>query len=749
MDRNQGQIFKLPAFNSIRAYRLVEPNGRLNSRYLVNTTDLAVLKAEKRPDFAEKRFHFCWPMVIDGDRLFVGVTAESSTEQESWVVCFNKRDLQIVWSTYICSAAVRSNWWGGGGMVDTTVYPTMIAYRSGDLLAQTNLGAAASLDPATGSILWLTPYKRTAMGSPQGRGGRFVQRGIDRPPSPPVIDQNRFYLLPMDADELQIFDTVTGASVEAFKIPSRMHKEFAWRRVTHLVGVVDNTILCSGNQGLVVHDMTRRMTIVGEWEGGTSMDGLPIVYDRFVFVPVSGPIDQAAGPESSAGLRVYDRQTWKLVDQTHWRKAEEWGNLYIFGDSLAVAGSTHLTVWTSSRVALRDLERMTQQLPVDPDVLYRYGLQLLESYEARPDRTHYLQRARESFTQFLWLAEGTPALADRVRETRTRLYSVYTRLGDIKLRGTREYAEAERQFRNAKDFAYDPQTLSDASLRLAESLEAQKKFKEASEQYVHVIQRAKDAVVEKEGGGSQPAWSYARERIEKLMKDQGQPVVDHVERLVEQVAERVGSDTEEMLHVIETYPATQSVKKLVERVTTTLDTMSDPERRVEILTRIRRAYEEAFSLDRYRQLIESLEQHEDFQRLKRELRKLKQIFGKEPSWDPQFENVAKYVSTKLREISNREVAEARLGGTIQQIADLGEGKFESGEMLMSRIRGPLSPTGVRPPALSKRGELELVRDGNRVQLWDLSKRVAQWTVVRPGGYLGITVMDDPSGGCRV
>jgi outer membrane protein assembly factor BamB/tetratricopeptide (TPR) repeat protein len=749
VDNRFGRIFRLPAINSIRAYRLVEADGRLNSRHLVMTSDRAIFRGPQRLDFADKRFHFCWPMVIDGNRLYVGVTAESGSDQESYVACFDKGTLELLWSTYICSAPVRANVFGGGGAQDSAVFPTMIAYRNGALLAQTNLGAVASLDPNTGSMLWLSPYKRTAMGSVQR--GRIIQRGMDRPASPPIIDQNRFYVLAMDAEELQIFDAITGSPQPAFQIPSRSHKEFSWRRVTHLVGVLDNTVIVSGNQGLIVHDLERRMTIIGEWEGGSSFDGLPLVHDRFVFVPVSGPIDGTAGPESSSGLRVYDRQTWKLVDQTRWRAAEEWGNLFVFDDYLAVAGAGHFTVWTSSRHALRDLERMSQQTPVEPDMLFRYGLQLLESYEARPDRLHYLRRARETFSQFLWLANEDRALAGRVRECRVRLYSIYTRLGDVSFEVTKDFAEAEVHFRSAKEFSHDAQSLSDACLRLAKVLEAQNKHREASEEYVHVIQRGRDALVEREGGGSLPAWSYARERIERLIKDHGQPVADHVDRLVGEVARKAGADTEEMLRIVETFPATQSVRKLVERVAAGLESVKDPEVRIEVLARLRRAYEEAFSLERYRQLIESLERHEDWERLKNELKKLRRLFGKESSWDPNFETVSKYVSAKLREVDRRQVAEPRLGDPVRQVADLGEGEFKTGELEMSTVRSPLAPAGVRPPFLAKRPGLELLRRGNRVELWDLSKRAAVWELVRPGAHLGLLVQDDMSGagGCRV
>lgn len=748
VDNRLGRVFRLPALNSIRAYRLVEPDGSLNARHLVMTSDRAVFRGSQRLEFAEKRFHFCWPLVIDGNRLFVGVTAESGSDQESYVACFDKATLDLLWSTYICSAPVRANMFGGIAGQDSVLFPTMIAYRKGMLLAQTNLGAVASLDPNTGSILWLTPYRRTAMGTVQR--GRVLQRGMDRPPSPPVIDQNRFYVLAMDAEELQIFDAITGAPQAVFQIPDRAYKEFSWRRVMHLVGVVDNTVICSGNQGLIVHDLARKVTIISDWQGGSASDGLPLIHDRFVFVPVSGPVDEAAGAETSSGLRVYDRTTWKLFDRIRWRREDEWGNLFVYDDHLVVAGAGHFTVWASSRHALRNLERMAQQTPVDPNLLYQYGLQLLESYEARPDRLHHLRRARETFTQFLWLAKEDRAFADQVRECRTRLYSVYTRLGDVALDVIRDYAEAEGYFRGAKEFSHDAQSLSDASLRLARSLEAQNRHREASEEYIHVIRRGRGAVVEREGGRTQPAWSFARDRIEQLMKERGQPFVDHIERLVEEASRWVGTDVEELLRVIETYPATATVRKLIERVASGIEAVSDPERRVELLCRLRRAYEDAFTLDRYRHLIESLEKHGDWERLKHELKKLKKLFGKETSWEPGFETVAKYVAAKLRELDRMALAEPKLGEPIRQIADLGEGRFDAGDTGMTTVRSPLDPSGIRPPFLARRNELQLLRQGNRVELWDLSKRQAVWTLIRPGGHLGLAVQDDPSGqGCRV
>jgi tetratricopeptide (TPR) repeat protein len=745
-DPMRGQIYRPTLINSIRKYRLVDGN-RVAGR-LLKTTDEHVFDRSRKLEFVKDRFYFSYPMVISEDRLYVGVVAESQAEQESYVVCLDKETLDVVWYTFICAARTGGNQWWGQGM-DYTIYPTTVSLFNGLVYAQTNLGAVAALDPVTGHLVWINTYHRETQ--PNVRQP-MVQRPIERPANVPLGFKSRIYVLPMDAKELMILDSATGTRSQTFDLPSDPGagtNRFEWSRVHHLIGFTEairkkedvyfaaDMVLLSGGQGMVAVDIGDPAYSIKSWWGsGTSEDGQPCLYGRYLYVPVGG---------GSPGLRIYDLQSFKLVFHRPWPESQIWGNVLVTHDFLFLAGSAGLTGWTNSKYALRNLELKTCQGPADPDLLYKYGLELMRSYEGRND-VQDLRRARDRFSTFIYLAGKDPAFAEPVRDARTRLYTVFSRMGEHALRERKNYAEAIEHYRNAKEFAYSPQTIAETALNLAEANTRAGSPSAAVDEYVDIIRRARDATLKRPDKNTyEPAWRHARSKIDELVQQFGAPVRDHVESIVRKAIKDVGDDVEAALDVIETYPVTQSIREAMSNLGKAVEAVKDPQKRLEILNRIRSNYPDLFKTNFYRPLLKTLEELGDFRRLLEELKKFKSIFGDETFQEGQPPvTVRQYVDGRLKEIEPKLAGRnRRLGDKIEILGRMGAPQVMNTPSTFSTVRLPVRAQGIEPPLFG--ADLELLSYGSTVELWDLARAKLLWSLSHPGAYLGIVYMPDAGG----
>lgn len=754
-----GRVPYFPPLNSIRVYRLLDSHGRVMPRRLIATTDPAMFHGRSTRDFRDRRFHFSWPMHIRGNDLYVGLVAEAGNDQESYVACFDKRTLEVRWITFICSAAVRNPFWGRTPW-DVRVFPTLIEAYQGVIYVLTNLGCVAAVDPVTGSLLWLSSYDRDPIVPNPRDPRRRAVRSLERPPNRILIHRNRLYVLAMDSARLHVFDALDGRPLKGFDLPKQRGRDYVsqmnWEDMHHLVGVVNGALVLTGAKGLVMRRLEDGLMYVSRWSNGNVADGRPFIHQGKIYVPVSAGGRLPARPLGGfAGLRVYDAKTWKLIHRSLWKEDGQWGNVLVFGDRLAIAGVDRLGLWTSVEAGLAAWDRMARQSPARPELLYEYGMKLLEVADNRrplrrdPKAIERLERARKVFSKFLWLVEGRPEWREQVRACRRKLYDVFLHLGDHRFRREGGAGQAAAFYLRAREFAYDEQTYSDAALRLGLVYEKQGKFREAGETYLEVIRKAGDAVVESpDGSGSESSRRFALRRINRIVTQYGESALDHLDKLARKIIRGAGEGVEEKIRLVERLPLTRSVRRLVEDIGAALDRIRDPLRRAEILRRLRGRFPDFYTLERARQLIDSLEKLKDFERLKKELLRLKKLWGEESSFDPRYRTVAAWVDARLKQIARTGGRRSTLiGERIVEIGNLGASDFRPGPLRIPLWRGPLKPGGVLPPGFGP--DLELIRYGNRVELWDLAKGKKVWSRGPPGVYFGAEVESADGDRCRI
>lgn len=703
------------------------------------------LKIDGRPiEFARDRFFFCAPMVIVGDKLYVGVVTESQSEQESYVVCMNKYTLAIEWFTFLCSSRTQQNIWWGRQSVDYMVYSTMVVHHNGIIYALTNLGKVAALDAATGSICWITGYDRVRPRYDRFQGTQIP--GVERSPSPPVVYRNKLYCLPMDGKELYIFDVLTGERSTMDDLPAG----YGWENVTHLAGVVNGHLVLTGSRGMVVKNL-HTGEVTNQNTSATRPDsGAPFIYNNYVFVPSVKEISK--GGE----LCVYQVGSWRLVEYKAWdTPAEsgnllaadtrrsmqaESGNLLVADDYLIVARSDRLSLWESSQNAFRGQEYRTALSPAEPETVYRYALNLLTSYESRKE-VNDLKRAREKFSTFIAIAQGDPKFTDLIRDSKLKLYDVFVKLGDdARIRS--RFEEAIELLTAAKEYAPTPQASAQVSLRLAEAYEKAGRPKEAIVEYQEIIERGRNAYFTRsETREAEPMWLFASRRVSEIARSSAPEVAAWLERRAAEALAQAGRDIEALLRLRDHYPTTKVARGIASKIGELIEAHADPRGRLEILRRIRQWYSDLFGLELAKLMLDALEEIEDFARLREELLKLKAAHkDRKVDWSGREQTVGQYVDERLKATECQCPYDLpRITDAVRPIGKLG--KVEPGAQ--APVRTPLGPQGPVPPELS--ADWVPMRYGSAVQMWDVRAGKLVWEFLHPGTYLGVFYFGDANG----
>ncbi len=157
------------------------------------------------PVFRKPIFFRGAPAVV-GDRVYVygavraHVDTRPTRSEEAHIFCFDRRRGRLVWHRYL----------GYGETAAGRKLPPLSglspAVRSGVVAVVTGLGVAATLDAATGDILWMLQYDRQ---QPSERARltdyedqRKVYRGSGWMREPPRIVGDAVYFAPFDSDDM-------------------------------------------------------------------------------------------------------------------------------------------------------------------------------------------------------------------------------------------------------------------------------------------------------------------------------------------------------------------------------------------------------------------------------------------------------------------------------------------------------------------------------------------------------------------
>lgn len=768
-------------FEGVTAVKCLHiPTGKL-----VWDTDLPPLLDEVKTvckDFYDRNFSFSAPPLVKGDRLYLGICTSPMGEQESRVLCLDRKTGRPLWTTFLSSVTgVQAAFMG---VAFQPTYLPMLAEQGGTLYVETNLGVVGALNPASGAVLWLVQYRRAAR-HPQSNG---VEPPFIRPASPPVLWNGTLFVLAQDRADLMAFDAASGDEI---KLPRdiEIHSELAWKSVLRLLGPVNDDLLITGSGKtfeLRLRDENgpcfRANALIAAASRGT---GRGVIADDYAYLPVA---DEGDGNQVG-GLGVYDVRTWKIVERPAWKEANEGGNLLVAGSYLVVA-TNRISIYTDVETLRNQYARRLGQSPPNADLLFEYGETMREN-----DR---LEDAAEAYLSFIHAVDGDARQLERARDVRRELHSIFLKRGDeAAKRGSdfglkaaeagrrakdaaREREEAEKKgdenakalaesrhkdleaeqryteavqksesekalecFRFAKEFAWDRASETEAVQRLAGTYENLGLWKEAVAQYQELVQKGR-SMFHRETDSVTKLWDYASRRIDDIVgKVPG--AYGEVEKQAGDALEKVRDGSVEGLReVMDRFPNSKAAREAFGKMRDTLLKQGQLDKLRALYGDFQDRFKLRLNFDAYKELLELLEKLGDLERFKFELGRFGERFGDSKIGpEGQEETVKVYVVRRLEELARRPAAAVALQGPLRLVGELDAVQLSSDPQGVALGHLPLCPLGVEPVGFA--AERELFRRGSTVELWDLKAKRRIWACAHPGAWLGAMYGDAPQG----
>ncbi len=695
------------------------PTGRL----VWDTDQPPVHDEVKKLDFYDRNFSFSGAPIVRGDRVFVGICTSPMGEQESRVLCLDRRTGRPLWSTFLASASGggRNMWgWGGGRMI---AYQTMMVEQGGVIYAHTNLGVMAALNPVSGSILWLSKYKRSVSRGQNDGGQAYVLR----PANWPVVWRGHVFVLAQDRIEMLAFDKLSGRPVEYPSIKTR-EGELDWKLMTHLVGAVDDWMVVGGTMSHVIRLKDYQAYSLAS--SNTSRTGLGIIHNDLVYLPATSTSHQASNQVGV--LAIYDTRTWKSLDQPSWKDVNEYGNLLIAGDYLVVA-TNKLMVYTDVETLRGEFVHRLHQSPPHAPSLHEFGEVMREN-----DR---LEEAAEAYLAYIKAAEGDPEHVAKVGKVKRELHGIFMKRGE-EAEAKGESAKSLEFFAFAKEFSFDEKTRADSTRRVAETFEKLQRWKEAVAQYQELVEKAR-GLYHREADQVGKLWEHARGKIEGILAKAPDAYEDVEKQAQEALRKAKEQGADALKDVMDRFPNSKTARDAWQRI---LDALLK-EGRFDKLRSWYNDFKDRFKtdldFDSSRKVLEFLEKLGDTERLRWELGKFAARFEAETvALEAERVPVKDWVARRLAALDASRAPAAGLRGPLRKLGEMESAPGAVADPLaLDGTPLPLLPLGVEPPALGK--DRELFSRGSSVELWDLTEKRRLWSCPHPGGWLGVTFADVP------
>ena len=274
------------------------------------------------------------PLVADG-RVYV--TARRGTpEDEIAVACFDASSSQLLWQQRVCSNL--STVFDRSSLLDHR----LLTLGDGRLFLTTGTGAIASLDAATGRVLWIVTYDSGAR-TPDRRttfldeANHPARNGL----LPCVYHRGTVFAATPDANRLFALDATTGQLVWQSEQASG-----EWLR--HILGVVGDRLIACGNQ-LMAFDIHTGATAwrIAHPNPDAWTHGRGVLTSRSVYWPLRGEIVRVSIRSGEIQRRFQLRRPDGL----------EGGHLAVVGDRMLLVTHDRIT-------ALRNRDAPP---PADPD----------------------------------------------------------------------------------------------------------------------------------------------------------------------------------------------------------------------------------------------------------------------------------------------------------------------------------------------------------------------------------------------
>lgn len=208
-----------------------EPPGQDSATSLAGF-DLATQKLLFRIEPEGPEWSFEGAPAVAGSAIYVGLRRTDQVQPQAFVAAYDALDGALLWrSERLCSAdslhAARS----------PQLISGLVAYDEGAVYYNTDLGAIAALDAATGQTRWISTYPRISEESAAPAGLTSAPRS----PAPALLHRGMLFAAPNDCGRIFALDAGSGRLI--------------WRTahhqppdVIHLLGTGANRLIASGDR---------------------------------------------------------------------------------------------------------------------------------------------------------------------------------------------------------------------------------------------------------------------------------------------------------------------------------------------------------------------------------------------------------------------------------------------------------------------------------------------------------------------
>ena len=709
----------------------------LRTQQVAWDTDFGEPAAQMRKlEFWDRNFAFSGPPLVRGDRVYAGIGTSPIREEESRVLCLDRRTGVPVWQRFLASA---NTGWGRRGYSGSLVSRlTVLEEDRGVLIAHSNVGALAALDAVTGHVRWLSKYPRTNLGGNEMGSPQI----FSRPASPLVIHRGRIYALAQDCADLLVADLASGViQKEAPKVEIMMVPR-PWREFHRMVGRMGDYLVFGGaaaSQDSCILNTASGSTY-GLTQTPTAGTGRGIIDGETLYLPhMNG---------SSGGLGIYHGQRhWQAFERSTlwWPLGEgakgEGGNIVRAGNYLILTSATRISLITDVEVVRAEYRRRLEQSPPNPAAWLDYG-QLMRTNERWSE-------AARGYLSFIESVQGDAEWMGRAREVRTELHGIFLKLG-LEAAGRKLPVDAAAHYGRARDFAWDGPTMTEATRLLAGACEtvaetqadpAERRAwaRRAVEEYQELIRRSPPGFVKP---GDSMLWvpirRLASARIAGLLKRHGLEAYSGVARAADEELKRAGQNPASLRALADLYPESTAAIEALQRLA---DQAAGERRWVAVASALR---DMRFRLgDRWtpahqKRLHDALEKSGDAERLEAELTRMARQFEASQKMGPDegSPTVADYLA-KARPAAaglSHRAPEAPPGSTAT-LSTWDAAVATSGPFQVPVSWDLIVPGGLEPNRWS--ADVEFFARGSAVELWNIRTKKRVWSAAHPGGWTGV------------
>jgi outer membrane protein assembly factor BamB len=472
---------------------------------------------------------FPYPPVYHQGRVYAPAVL-TGNEIEIYVVAFDARTGENLWTNFICSSRTTGQFGGfRGGPATLTAIP-VLEQHGGLLYLMSNIGVMAEIHGASGSVQWLAKYETPA----QNRGQRGVRRvsvnTSNALPSRPVVHNGVVYALPTDRVDPVAYDVRTGEPKD-IKWGEAKGSTFGTNGTgyTHFVGVASNHLIFVNDRHILGFNLKKHKSPkVLPWHlEGARYETMGLVRDDLIYLP------------NTHNLMIVNSSDWKRLvdkDENTWASDSDdpadadqlVGNIAVFGHLLVTAGPNRAMAYTDLETFNNRFERLRRERPNDPEVIYEHAVELFNNRQ--------VDVAEEEFKRVIELtgdAPSEPHLVELQTAARDQLFALALHrarkleaeaLGAKNKQGRVEKIVAA--YETARGYAPDTARWAEASIGLAGTFEVTEDYSRAIQLYQDLIENAGSEQYVSDG--SDPidirVGIYARDQINTLILNHSRAV---------------------------------------------------------------------------------------------------------------------------------------------------------------------------------------------------------------------------------